>query len=146
LSSRRALWDLPAREFARRETADRLHRVLAELERISANPGEDEVHDLRVSIRRYNQAARIFRPLLAGAARKIAKRLSTLLETAAEVRDLDVGLVILAALGVPGDDPLAATMREQRRCCCLKLLGEVYLLRSEAPETTWPRKLEKALP
>lgn len=138
MTDRRKNWELPAREFARRETLARLERVLAEIERISAAAGEDEVHDLRVSIRRYSQAVRIFGPLLPKRARKIAKQIRVLLQAAGTVRDLDVGLERLKKLGVGGEEPLLITMGETRRRASLELLGEVFRLRASAPETTWP--------
>jgi transposase len=138
LNLRRRNWDLPAREFARRETFARCERVLAEIDRISRNAGEDEVHDLRVSIRRFSQAVRIFEPLLPKRARKIVGRVRTLLAAAGEVRDLDVGIERLLKLGVPGQDPLIVSMHESRRRLSLQLLGEVFKLRADAPEQSWP--------
>lgn len=138
MTDRRRNWELPAREFARRETLARCERVLAEIDRISRNAGEDEVHDLRVSIRRFSQAVRIFDPLLPKRARKIVKRARTLLTAAGEVRDLDVGIERLLKLGVPEQDPLLLSMHESRRRLSLQLLGEVFNLRAAAPEQSWP--------
>jgi CHAD domain-containing protein len=135
--SRRS-WDLPAREFARRETLARLERVLEEMERISRSAGEDEVHDLRVSIRRFSQAVRIFEPLLPKRSKKIVNRVRRLLTAAGSVRDLDVGMERLRKLGVPDEDPLLISMQETRRRESLELLGEVYGLRASAPELSWP--------
>lgn len=131
-------WELPAREFARRETLARCERVLSEIDRISRNAGEDEVHDLRVSIRRFSQAVRIFEPLLPKRARKIVKRARILLTAAGEVRDLDVGVERLLKLGVPEQDPLIVSMHESRRRLSLQMLGEVFKLRADAPEQSWP--------
>ena len=141
MTDRRRTWELPAREFARRETFARCERVLAEIDRISRNAGVDEVHDLRVSIRRFTQAVRIFDPLLPKRARKIVKRVRTLLAAAGEVRDLDVGIERLLKLGVPEQDPLLLSMHESRRRLSLQLLGEVFNLRAAAPEQSWPAVL-----
>lgn len=138
MTDRRHVWELPAREFARRETLARCERVLAEIERVSRNAGEDEVHDLRVSIRRFTQAVRIFEPLLPKRARKITRRTRALLAAAGEVRDLDVGIGRLLKLGVPEQDPLLLSMHESRRRLGLQLLGEVFKLRAAAPEQSWP--------
>jgi CHAD domain-containing protein len=138
VTARRKNWDLPAREFARRETLARLERVLAEIERISASAGEEEVHDLRVSIRRFSQAVRIFEPLLPKRARKIVKQVRSLLQAAGLVRDLDVGMERLGKLGVAAEEPMLVSMNESRRRASLELLGEVYRLRAHAPEISWP--------
>lgn len=137
MTDRRKNWELPVREFARRETLARLERVLSEIERISVSAGEDEVHDLRVSIRRYAQAARIFGPLLPGRSRKIAKQARVLLRAAGTVRDLDVGVDRLKKFGVAPDEPLLIAMTETRRRASLELLGEVFRLRATAPEINW---------
>ncbi len=138
MTDRRRNWDLPAREFARRETLARLERVLEEMERISRSAGEDEVHDLRVSIRRFSQAVRIFEPLLPKRSKKIVNRVRRLLTAAGSVRDLDVGIERLRKLGVPDEEPLLLSMHETRRRESLELLGEVYGLRASAPELSWP--------
>jgi CHAD domain-containing protein len=138
VTDRRRNWDLPAREFARRETLARLERVLEEMERISRSAGEDEVHDLRVSIRRFSQAVRIFDPLLPKRSKKIVNRVRRLLTAAGSVRDLDVGIERLRKLGVPDEEPLLLSMHETRRRESLELLGEVYGLRASAPELNWP--------
>lgn len=138
MSTRRDNWDLPAREFARRETLARLERVLKEIERISASAGEDEVHDLRVAIRRFSQAVRIFQPLLPKKAGKIVKQVRALLKAAGAVRDLDVGMERLRKLGAGEEEPLLRSMAETRRRASLELLGEVFQLRAGAPESAWP--------
>lgn len=138
MTPRKRNWDLPAREFARRETLARCERLMAEIDRISRNAGEDEVHDLRVAIRRFSQAVRIFDPLLPKRSRKLVRRARTLLSAAGEVRDLDVGIERLLKLGVPEQDPLLLSMRESRRRLSLQLLGEVFSLRAGAPEQSWP--------
>jgi len=138
VTDRRRNWDLPAREFARRETLARLERVLEGMERISRSAGEDEVHDLRVSIRRFSQAVRIFEPLLPKRSKKIVNRVKRLLTAAGSVRDLDVGMERLRKLGVPDEEPLLLSMHETRRRESLELLGEVYGLRASAPELNWP--------
>ncbi|HPT24878.1 MAG TPA: CHAD domain-containing protein [Bryobacteraceae bacterium] len=141
MTERRKNWDLPAREFARRETLERLERVLAEIERVSVSPGVDEVHDLRVSIRRFSQAVRIFEPLLPKRARKIGRQARALLAFAGAVRDLDVGTERLKKLGIADEDALLTSMNESRRRASLELLGEVYRLRAAAPEQHWPQAL-----
>ena len=138
MTDRRRNWDLPAREFARRETLARLERVLAEMEQISRSAGEDEVHDLRVAIRRFAQAVRIFEPLLPKRSKRIVQRVRGLLTAAGSVRDLDVGIERLRKLGVPDEEPLLLSMHETRRRESLELLGEVYGLRASAPELNWP--------
>ena len=138
MSSRREAWDRPAPEFARSETEARMARFFAELERAGAHPGEEEVHGLRVSIRRFSQALRIFAPLLpAKAVKRIRARMKAVLDAAAAARDLDVGMEELTGLGVGAEDPLIAGMRAERRRAEFFLLGQIYLLRAEDLEADW---------
>ena len=115
-----------------------MEKVFAELERASTHPDEEAVHDLRVAIRRFSQALQVFAPLLPDkGVRKIRRRLKVVLDAAAAVRDLDVGMEAVADLGLPDEDSPMAAMREERKLAELFLLGQVYLLRAEDHEKEW---------
>lgn len=142
MSVRRAAWEQPAAGFARAETEARMARFFAELERAAAHPDEEEVHDLRVSIRRFSQALRIFAPLLPPkAVKRIRARVKSVLDAAAVVRDLDVGMEALVDLGVAPEDPLIAKMRGERRRGEFFLVGQIFLLRAEDLEAEWRARL-----
>ena len=142
MSARSEAWATPAPQFARGEVESRMGRVFEELERASAHPDEDAVHDLRVSIRRFSQALQVFAPLLPGkGVKKIRRRLKVVLDAAAVVRDLDVGMEAVAELGLPEEDSPAGAMREERKMAALFLLGQVYLLRAEDHEREWRQYL-----
>jgi CHAD domain-containing protein len=142
VTERRASWERGAAEFARLETEARMTRFFAELERATRTPDEEAVHDLRVSIRRFSQALRIFAPLLPGkAVKRIRGRMKVVMDAAAVVRDLDVGMQELAGLGVEAEDPVVVQMRAERRRGELFLVGQVCLLRAEDLEGDWRRRL-----
>jgi CHAD domain-containing protein len=142
VTARLEAWQCPAPEFARLETEARMAKFFAELERAAAHPDEDAVHDLRVSIRRFSQALRIYAPMLPGkAVKRIRARMKVVMDAAAIVRDLDVGMESLAALGVEPDDPLITRMKEDRRRSEWAMLGKVYLLRAEDLEGDWRERL-----
>lgn len=142
MTARREAWERPAAEFARRETEERMGRFFAELARAAEKPDEDAVHDLRVSIRRFSQALRIFAPMLPGkAVRRIRGRMKVVMDAAAVVRDLDVGMESLRELGVEELDPLLAGMRAERQRSEWTLLGQIYLLRAEDLEADWRARL-----
>ncbi|HRJ20834.1 MAG TPA: CHAD domain-containing protein, partial [Bryobacteraceae bacterium] len=112
MTVRREAWERGAAEFARGETEARMARFFEELERATRAPDEEAVHDLRVSIRRFSQALRIFAPLLPGkAVKKIRGRMKVVMDAAAVVRDLDVGMEALAELGVEAEDAVVVQMR-----------------------------------
>jgi hypothetical protein len=85
---------------------------------------------------------RIFAPLLPGkAVKRIRGRMKVVMDAAAVVRDLDVGMEELAGLGVEAEDPVVVQMRAERRRGELFLVGQVCLLRAEDLEGDWRRRL-----
>jgi CHAD domain-containing protein len=142
MTARAEAWRTPVEVFARESLNRLLDVVGSELERCAAEPGVDPVHDLRVAIRRFSQALRIFSSLYpARVVKKTRKRLSVVLDAAAAVRDLDVGIERLKEEGLAEDSAVIASMHEERRLKAYKLLGEIYLLRAEGPLNGWRTKL-----
>jgi CHAD domain-containing protein len=141
MTQRERNWNLPAPHFARHETERLLKHVLEEAGRVLTQPDEDAVHDLRVAIRRFSQAVRIFANLLPGPARKMRKRLRRLLAVAATVRDLDVGIALLTQAGLAPEEPVLTEMQNERRVACHRLLGEAHLLHAEEPHHHWLARL-----
>jgi CHAD domain-containing protein len=84
------------RNFVPVQLARRWADVSVEIERSRASLGIDEVHDLRVALRRYNEALRLFEPWTGRRYSKALRRaLKPLRKTAGEVRDLDVAAGLL---------------------------------------------------
>jgi CHAD domain-containing protein len=114
------------REFVREQTARLLARLKEQIQRASDNGDPDSIHDLRVAIRRFTQCLRIFKQFLpARETRKIRKRLKRIMDLAAEVRDRDVALELLAAAGPAGDPGMAAGLQRGREQAQLALLAEI---------------------
>lgn len=142
MTTRAARWSEPVPQFAREELQSRMDRVLAEIGRAIQQPDDEAVHDLRVSIRRFSQALRAFASVLPGkGSRKIRARLRVVLDAAAVVRDLDVGLELLRDVGVDDEDALTADMRAKRKRAELFLVGQICLLRAEDLENDWLARL-----
>ena len=82
----------------------RLLDVLAlRINRAAKNPGPDEIHDLRVSIRRLSQAVQLFGSLFpAWDEKEILKTLKGMMRLTSEVRNRDIALVFLERSGRPG--------------------------------------------
>jgi CHAD domain-containing protein len=85
------------RRFAR-EQADRLlGRLAFQISRAIKSHNSDAVHDLRVTIRRFAQALRAFKPCFHGKEmRKIRRELKGIMTVAGEVRNHDIALKLLA--------------------------------------------------
>jgi len=93
-----------------------LPQLLAlQIRRTVKSPGADRVHDLRVAIRRYNQAL-----ALTQNRNKTARRpLKRTMELAGEVRDLDIALKLVRK--IKGAAAVLARLRERREVACAAL-------------------------
>jgi CHAD domain-containing protein len=129
---------MPPARLAEVSLAARLAKLAEQAGRCYATPDPDAVHDLRVAIRRFSQALRIFKTLLdAKAVKRMRRALKRVLDAAAAVRDLDVGMERLIAEGLPEEHAILEEMRAERRRGELALRGRLLLLESEEPERTW---------
>jgi len=134
---------MPPVRFAEVSLAARLTKLVEQVERCYATPDPDAVHDLRVAIRRFSQALRIFKTLLdAKAVKQMRCALKRVMDAAAIVRDLDVGIERLIEEGLREEDALLEEMRIERRRGGMALSGWLLLMKSQEPETAWRPSLE----
>ena len=142
MNKRIEIWTSPPARFGQVSLDARLARLLEQIERCAAKPGADEVHDLRVSIRRFSQALRIFASMLSPTQVKaMRKALHPVMEAAGRGRDLDVGLDRLLDEGLEENNFVLEEMRAERRRGELALCGRLLLLKSREPERSWPAVL-----
>jgi hypothetical protein len=95
------LANLPLREFAIRQLAERLTRVEFEWGRCAECSGADEIHDLRVSLRRFAETLWLFRRLFPSRERKLVRaELKTVLGFAGDTRDVDIAFESFKAAGI----------------------------------------------
>lgn len=131
------------REFARLQTAILLRRLAFEINRTGKNVDDAAVHDLRVAIRRFSRALRVFAQFYPdGQAKKIRRRLSELIEAAGGVRDRDIALMLLAEARVPPNSALAVRVANQRRQAVGKLAEELRRFRTRNLSSKWRNQLE----
>jgi CHAD domain-containing protein len=131
------------RAFAVQQIAQRLGRVAFESRRVRKSPGDDAVHDLRVSIRRFSQAVRVFSRLLPEApARKIRKRLRAIMKLAGEVRNLDIAAELITASRLEGSRPLAQQLAADRKEAARHLVEALRQLNQRDFSTRWRERLE----
>jgi CHAD domain-containing protein len=129
----------PPGRFAQVSLDARLAKLLEQIERCAAKPGSGEVHDLRVSIRRFSQALRIFASMLsAKPVKTMRKALRPVMEAAGIVRDLDVGIDRLIEDGLEENNAVLEEMHAERRYGELALRGRLLLLKSKEPGRIWP--------
>ncbi len=90
-------------------------RVAKEAQNTLANGNPDAIHDLRVSIRRLSQALRAFEPVIGKRqARQTRRHLRRWMDEAAEIRNRDIALELLASSGTPLDSPVAKRLQAGR--------------------------------
>ena len=110
--------------FARARSQERLKRVLTQVRRAAAHPQDPEaIHALRVSIRRFSQCLRTFRGLFdPRPAKKMKRRLRSLMDLCGAVRSCDVALVVLRQAGVaPGASAAKVSAAREQALVALRL-------------------------
>ena len=101
--------------FARAHAARLLKKLAKQVRRTTRLQDEEAIHDLRVAIRRLSQCLREFRQFFPRQKTpKILKRLSRLMDSAAEIRDRDIAIELI---GKPESEIVAGlkSEREQAR-------------------------------
>lgn len=87
----------PIRDYAVEQMNHLLTRLAFEVHRAAKQPGSDEIHDLRVSIRRFFQGLSVFSDFLPiWEVRKVEKRLKRMMRLTSKIRDRDLTLEFLA--------------------------------------------------
>jgi CHAD domain-containing protein len=130
-------------EYARISLAQLLARVTSELERAADHPDADSVHDVRVAIRRANQAMHVFAGLVPHhAARHVRRRLQTVLEGASAVRDCDIAMELYSEVRLPTSHPAWEDVRAARVMAETDFLQHVRESVLEARSNHWQSQLD----
>jgi len=127
------------RRYANERVGSLLDQTAFQLSSVVRNGDEESVHKLRVSIRRLQQALRLFIQFFDEAkVLKLRKQLRQLMNAAAEVRNRDISRDLLAKLGAPAS--LIERLEAERREWLLELRG---LARMRAPSgPKWRDRLQ----
>ncbi len=104
-------------EFAEAQAAERLETLADNLRHATKHSDQgDRIHDLRVSIRRFTQALRVFKDRWdRGHYRKMRRKLRKLMDRCAAVRNCDIAVEVLDAAGVPAWRGISRTYLRKRR-------------------------------
>ncbi len=101
--------------FAADQVAKLLRRLAYQVGRTAKSPHENDVHDLRVAIRRFTQALAAFDSCVpAKEAKKIRRRLKKIMALAGDVRDCDMALALLSKSKV-APVALLSSFRKRRK-------------------------------
>jgi CHAD domain-containing protein len=87
----------PIRDYALDQLNHLLTRLAFQVHRAAKQPGPDEIHDLRVGIRRFSQGLAVFDDFFpAWEVKKVNRRLKRMMKLTSQIRDRDVALEFLA--------------------------------------------------
>jgi CHAD domain-containing protein len=129
-------------DYARAQARKRLDKLAAEVERAAAEPNPDAIHDLRVSIRRFGQSLRIFgRFFPAGKRKRARKRMKKAMDLAAEIRDRDIAVELLAKAGL-AEAEAAKMLAEERGRAGEALVQAVQRWQGKDFARKWGAQLE----
>ncbi len=83
-----------------------LTRLAFEVHRAAKKPGPDEIHDLRVSVRRFSQGLELFSDFFPkGEVKKIHRMLKRMMRVTSSIRDRDITLEFLTESQHDGHRP-----------------------------------------
>jgi CHAD domain-containing protein len=106
----------PIGRYAHQLAAARLDRFSRQAERALERGDDEDVHDLRTSIRRFEQALSVFGEFFdATAVKKARKRVRKIMKQAGEVRNIDITVDLLRESGIPVTSVVFKELESTRR-------------------------------
>jgi CHAD domain-containing protein len=131
------------REFVRSQTDVLLRRLAVQADRAAASAEEAAIHDLRVAIRRLSRCLRVFAAFYPGRSWKdLRRRLRSLMEACAAVRDRDIAIALLTESGVAPGSPLLTRLHAERHGAQSGLRRKLRSWKDGAIYQRWQARLE----
>ncbi len=119
-----------------------VEQVIAEMHRAQQEVTVEIVHDLRVSIRRFQAALRAFSAFFPEEeSRQILKQARKVLKLAGRVRDFDIALELASESGLPADGELSSKLTALRQHAAAKLHGHVRRMELAESGKAWLKEL-----
>jgi CHAD domain-containing protein len=133
------------RNYVNEQLGGRLARLAFEVRRAGRSRRPEDVHDLRVSIRRFLECLSAFEDYYPSrVAKKCRRRLREVMELAAAVRDRDIALELVTQAGVGRRSPLVKWLTQSRGEAMTELAGELRRLNRREFSRRWRDTLELA--
>jgi CHAD domain-containing protein len=128
------------------EHADRLLEELADRIACASNAtGADEVHDLRVAIRRLKAVLKSLAPCFPGReARRVDLGLKRIMGLAGEVRNRDIGVELLVKMSGPAATPQVIRFENERVAAASNLAKALQAIQRSGTPANWHNMLHKA--
>lgn len=118
----------PMKQFARSQVAALFNRLEKTLHRAAQKQNAEAVHQMRVSIRRFDQCLTVFEQYVPErASKKLRKHLRRVMRLSSKVRDLDIAISFLKKQRFP-----AGNLVDQRERARLDLAGALEWSPDEA--------------
>jgi CHAD domain-containing protein len=115
-----------------------IERLAFQANRAAKGASPDSIHDLRVAIRRTDQALATFKPLLPRkAAKRVRKQLKAVLGLAGAVRDCDIAVKILLKFRQPEAADLRRHIRARRKTAEASLQAGLKRLSLRTKVSRW---------
>ncbi len=136
---------LSTRHFATEHGTKLLRSVEARVARALRMPGEGEVHDLRVAIRRASRTLSVLKDCFPrGESRRIRRGLKRILHQAGDVRDCDIAMKLAEKLALPGSGELVEELRDLRAKAAGALTGALQHWKDRKLVPVWMAALDSS--
>jgi CHAD domain-containing protein len=133
----------PTTRFARRQANRLLADLRRKLARTAASASSAAVHDLRVSIRRFQQVLAVFKAAFpAHQRKKIRRKLKQLMDPAGEVRNCDIAAILIPKLDPKSAPQLRPRLQRDRKTAERKLTQSLRRLVDRDLGAKWRVELE----
>jgi CHAD domain-containing protein len=131
------------REYVRLRTGILLGSLASQVNRAARTGDAEDIHDLRVAVRRLSRCLRVFAPFYPARSWKpMRRRLSGLMDACGSVRDRDIAIGLLEKAGVPAASPLVRQLDQERRAADEELRRELRRWKARGFRRQWQMRLE----
>ncbi|HVY91143.1 MAG TPA: CHAD domain-containing protein [Bryobacteraceae bacterium] len=133
--------------FCAEQSTGFLRSLMLETGHAMRSGGIEAVHDLRVSIRRFRQVLKVFKPWIPREeSRLLRSEMKDIMAHAGDVRDRDIAIALLRKIHAPGNRRIAAEIHEKRVAPAHALQACLRDFRRRGSPAAWRRalKLQKA--
>jgi CHAD domain-containing protein len=130
------------RNYVKEQTATLLRRLAYQVTQAGKSADADAIHDLRVSIRRLNRCLQVFAPFYPARSRKkVRRKLSEMMDGAAEVRDRDIAAALLREAGAPPDAAAFRLLERERTHAADRLSAVLKHWKQDSLSRRWRGEL-----
>lgn len=134
-------------QFATQQITVLMERLEHQIHSTAQSQGPEEVHNLRVAIRRFNQSLAVFRRYLPDKPRRACRAgVKMLMKLAGPVRDSDIALKFLLKSSEPGAAELRQKVRPRRKQLAAALAAGLKRMEQRKSFLKWRASLLPAHP